>query len=63
MCAFGWLVEPISLTLIAWIWGYNLVWMFLLCAIRLITERFVDYRTARHIRSLEVVNQSLQTQG
>ena len=49
--------------LIAWIWGYNLVWMFLLCAIRLITERFMDYRTARHIRSLEVVNQSLQAQG
>jgi len=63
MCAFGWLVEPISLKLIAWIWGYNLVWMFLLGAIRLITERFVDYRTARHIRSLELVNQSLEAQS
>ena len=63
MCAFGWLVEPISWTLIAWIWGYNLAWMFLLGAVRLITERFVDFRTARHIRSLEVVNQSLQAHG
>jgi H+-transporting ATPase len=61
MCALGWLVEPISWTLIAWIWAYNLAWMFLLGAVRLITERFVDFRTARHIRSLEVVNQSLQT--
>ena len=25
MCALGWLVEPISWTLIAWIWAYNLV--------------------------------------
>ena len=63
MCAFGWLVEPISWQLIAWIWAYNLAWMFLLGAVRLITERFMDYRTARHIRSLEVVNQSLQAQG
>ena len=63
MCAFGWLVEPISWQLIAWIWAYNLAWMFLLGAVRLITERFMDYRTARHMRSLEVVNQSLQAQG
>jgi H+-transporting ATPase len=59
MCAFGWLVEPISWTLIAWIWGYNIVWMFLLCAVRLITERFVDFRTARQVRSRAVINQLL----
>jgi H+-transporting ATPase len=63
MCAFGWLVEPISWQLIAWIWAYNLAWMFLLGAVRMIAERFMDYRTARHMRSLEVVNQSLQAQG
>ena len=60
MCGLGWLVEPVSWKLIAWIWGYNLAWMFLLGAIRLITERFVDFRTARHIRSSDIVNQSLQ---
>jgi len=60
MCAFGWLVEPISWTLIAWIWAYNIAWMFLLCAVRLITERFIDFRTARQLRSLAVINQSLQ---
>ncbi|MGZ8915918.1 MAG: plasma-membrane proton-efflux P-type ATPase [Methylobacter sp.] len=63
MCALGWLVEPISWTLIAWIWAYNLVWMFLLGAVRLETERFIDFRTARHMKSLEVVNQSLQAHG
>jgi len=60
MCAFGWLVEPISWTLIAWIWGYNIAWMFLLCAVRLITELYVDFRSARQVRSLAVINQSLQ---
>jgi H+-transporting ATPase len=60
MCALGWLVESISWQLIAWVCAYSLAWMFLLGAVRLITERFVDYRTARHIRSLEIVNQSLQ---
>jgi H+-transporting ATPase len=61
MCALGWLVEPISWQLIAWIWGYNLVWMFLLGAIRLITERFADYRTVRHLRSSKILNQSLHS--
>jgi hypothetical protein len=60
MCAFGWLVEAISWTLIAWIWTYNIIWMFLLCAVRLITERFIDFRTALQKRSLAVINQSLQ---
>ncbi|MFA5924268.1 MAG: plasma-membrane proton-efflux P-type ATPase [Methylococcaceae bacterium] len=63
MCALGWLVEPISWTLIAWIWAYNLVWMFLLGDVRLVTERYIDFRTARHMKSLEVVNQSLQAHG
>ncbi|MDD1644595.1 MAG: plasma-membrane proton-efflux P-type ATPase [Methylococcaceae bacterium] len=63
MCALGWLVEPISWTLIAWIWAYNLVWMFLLGAVRLETERYIDFRTARNMKSLEVVNQSLQAHG
>ena len=63
MCGFGWLVEPISWKLIAWIWGYNLVWMFLLSPVRRITESLVHFRTARHLRSLEMMNQSLQARG
>jgi len=38
LCAFVWLVEPLSLELIAWILGYDLAWMFLLGAARQITE-------------------------
>src|SRR5262249_51763634 len=38
LCAFGWLVPAITGTLIGWVWLYNILWMFLLCGIRLITE-------------------------
>jgi H+-transporting ATPase len=60
MCGFGWLFEPISWKLIGWVWAYNLIWMCLLGGVRLITERFAAYRTARHLKSAEVVNLSLQ---
>ena len=59
LCAFGWLVPAITWTLIGWVWLYNILWMFLLCGIRLITERFATYRMARFQRSASVVNQPL----
>jgi H+-transporting ATPase len=59
MCGLGWLVTPIPWKLIAWVWAYNLVWMLLLGDIRIATERFVDHRTARHIKSEAIVNESL----
>ena len=62
MCGFGWVVEPISWTLVGSVWGYNLVWMVVVGAVRLITERFATYRTARHMKSAKLVNQSLQQQ-
>ncbi|HZD50146.1 MAG TPA: plasma-membrane proton-efflux P-type ATPase [Silvibacterium sp.] len=60
MCGFGWLVESISWSLVAAVWIYNLVWMFALGGVRLVTERFAAYRTARHMKSAALVNQSLQ---
>ena len=59
MCGLGWLVTPIPWKLIAWVWAYNLVWMLLLGDIRIATELFVDHRTARHMKSTAIVNQSL----
>jgi H+-transporting ATPase len=59
MCGLGWLVTPIPWKLIAWVWAYNLVWMLLLGDIRIATELFVDHRTARHMKSTTIVNQSL----
>jgi H+-transporting ATPase len=60
MCGFGWLVAPIPWKLIGWVWAYNLAWMFVLGGVRLITERFADYATARQTKSADVVNRSLQ---
>ena len=63
MCGLGWLVPSIPWTLIGWVWLYNIAWMFVLGAIRLITERFVTYRTARQVRSAHLVNQQLRPQA
>ncbi len=60
MCAFGWLVPSIPWPLIGWVWLYNIAWMFVLGGIRLLTERFAAYRTARQARSMHLVNQSLR---
>jgi H+-transporting ATPase len=42
------------------VWLYNIAWMFVLGGVRLISERFVDYRTARHAASTHLVNQPLR---
>jgi H+-transporting ATPase len=60
MCGFGWLVPPIPWTLIGWVWVYNIAWMFVLGAVRLLTERFVAYHTARQATSVRVMNPSLR---
>lgn len=60
MCAFGWLVPPISWSTIAWVWGYNIAWMFVLGGVRLLTEKLVDHRTPGRQRSAALVTQTLQ---
>jgi H+-transporting ATPase len=60
MCAFGWLVPQISWQSIGAVWAYNIAWMFILGAVRLATEKAVDFRTPHHKRSAELVTQSLQ---
>jgi H+-transporting ATPase len=61
MCAAGWLVEPISWTLIAGVWIYNVVWMFLMGGVRQAIERLMDGRTARRLGLMRTVNQSLHS--
>ena len=60
MCAFGWLVPSISWTAIGLVWAYNIGWMFVLGGIRLATDLVLDDRTAKRLRSAEIVTQSLQ---
>jgi H+-transporting ATPase len=55
MCGLGWLVPPIP-----WVWAYNIAWMFVLGGVRLATERFAAYGTARQVESLFVVNHPLR---
>jgi len=60
MCGFGWLVPPIPWTLIGWVVAYAIAWMFVLGAVRLLTERFSAYRTTRQAKSVQLVNQTLR---
>jgi H+-transporting ATPase len=60
MCGFGWLVPPIPWVTIAWVWGYNLVWMFVLGVVRVLAEHLLDDLTSRRIRSVHIMNTPLQ---
>jgi H+-transporting ATPase len=63
MCAFGWLVPPISWDAIAGVWAYNLIWMFVLSGVRLVTEQLIENRTAKRRRSAEIVTRTLHPHG
>ena len=63
MCGFGWLVPSIPWTVIGWVWVYNIAWMFVLGAVRLIAETFATYRTARQARSMRIVNRAAGPAG
>lgn len=41
MCFFGWLVPAISLKMIGMIWLYNIIWMFIIDAVRLVLEKTI----------------------
>jgi H+-transporting ATPase len=60
MCGLGWLVPAIAWRLVGWVWVYNLAWMVVLGGVRMVTEEFAAYRTARHVKSAALVNQPLQ---
>ncbi len=59
MCAYGWLFPSISWLLIGWVWAYNVAWMSVLGGVRQITQRFAEFRTARQMKSVEMINQPL----
>ena len=63
MCGFGWIVPAISWSVIAWVWLYLIVWIFILGLVRIATERMVDNRLERRRRSTEIVNEDLRRQS
>lgn len=44
MCLKGWLVTPIDGYLIMFIWGYNLIWTFILGFVRIILENISKFK-------------------
>lgn len=56
---FGWLVPQLQWTDIAWIWVYNLIWMFILDAAKLGSNRLMDHRASFKQGYLASVNQPL----
>ena len=44
IAAFGWLVTPISWSLIGFIWLYNLVWLFVIDLLKIAIYRHFDKR-------------------
>lgn len=59
ICYFGWLVPAISLKDIAIIWGYNLLWMFILGGVRI----WMSKRKSGNLlsgRSLNIVNKKIR---
>ncbi len=63
MCGFGWLVPAVPWTLIALVWLYVIVWMFVLDAAKLGLYRLVENRAGHHRRLLETVNKNLHPQA
>lgn len=59
MCAFGWLVTPIAWSLILYVWIYNLILMFVLSAVRIAAENFVEARSQKKAEETQFVNQAL----
>ena len=62
MCGFGWLVPAIPWKLIAWVWAYNIAWMFVLGVVRVVADRLIEHRTFARQRSAALVTTPLQPQ-
>ena len=60
MCGFGWLVPAISWTAIFWVVLYCLIWVFILSAIRIVTEKLISHRPAYRADTAAMVTQSLR---
>ena len=63
MCGFGWLVPAIPWKLIAWVWAYNIAWMFVLGVVRLVAERLIEHRTFARQRSAALVDGAAAATG
>ncbi len=63
MCGFGWLVPAVPWVLIALVWLYVIVWMFILDVAKLGLYRLLENRAEHHRKLLEAINQPLHPQA
>ncbi|PWJ24095.1 H+-transporting ATPase [Branchiibius hedensis] len=59
MAAFGWLVPAISWGAILLVLVYCLVWVFIMGAVRVVSDRMIADRTATHLHHQALVTQDL----
>lgn len=59
MSGFGWFVPKIPWSVIGIVLAYNVVWMFLMGAVRIIAERVANRGTFSRTKSLAMVHQDL----
>ncbi len=59
MCGFGWLMPALPWVLIALVWGYVIVWMFILDVAKLGLYRLLENRAHHRSKHLETMSQTL----
>ena len=60
MSAFGWLVPAISWPMIGVVLAYNVVWVFVMSGVRIVTEQLVTQTTNAHRKYRSIVNQDVR---
>lgn len=60
MAGFGWLVPAISWPMVGLVLVYSLVWVFLMGAVRIASDRLLDHRTAARVRHAALVQADLR---
>jgi H+-transporting ATPase len=59
MCAFGWLVPPISWRLIGYTWGYIIIWMIIQDIFKMGLHHMVSDRETHKRRFMDLLNRRL----
>jgi H+-transporting ATPase len=59
MCAFGWLVPPISWRLIGYTWAYIIVWMIIQYIFKMGLHTMVSNRETHKRRFMDFLNRRL----
>lgn len=63
MCGFGWLVPALPWTLIGLVWCYNLVWMLIQDAVKMIASRLYDHRAGFQAEFLARLGKALRSRA